>query len=196
METKKLKIGVDCDEVLAELMKDLNEYYNNIYGTNFKFEDYNTYKVEEIWNVTREKSMEIINSFLDSEYCHKIETVPGSKETIFDLFDKHELIIITSRPIHVKERTLKWLNHHFPNAFSGFHFTDDWPKHKLGTRKAIICKQLGVDWMIEDSLEKSIKCAGNGTRVLLFNRPWNQHDNLPENIIRVSGWEEVGDILK
>ena len=191
-----MKIGVDCDEILAELIAELNVYYNSTYRTNFKIEDYKTYRVEDIWGVTRERAIQIVNDFFNSEYYQKIKPVPDSQKGVLNLFEKHELILITSRPTHTKEKTHEWINKHFPKVFSDLHFTDDWPNHELGTRKAVICQDLNVDILIEDSLEKSILCANNGTKVILFNRPWNQHDNLPENITRVSGWGEVMDILK
>ncbi len=197
MEKKtKRKIGIDVDEVLAELMKELNTFYNNSYRTNFKFEDYKSYKLEETWGVAKEKADKIVNDFFYSEYYKQVRPIPGSQRGVAFLSNKNELSIITSRPICLREDTYKWVNNHFPKIFSEFHFTGERVKNNKGTRKADICRELGVDILIEDCLEKSIDCASNGTKIFLFDRPWNQYNNLPKKITRISGWEEVIDILR
>ncbi len=194
-ETKR-KIGIDVDEVLAELMKELNAFYNNSYGANFKFEDYKSYKLEETWGMAKEKADKIISDFFYSEYYKQVRPIPGSQKGVASLSNKNELSIITSRPACIKEDTYKWINNHFPKTFSEFHFTDDLPDYRRKSRKAIICQNLGIDILIEDCLEKSIECATNGTQIFLFDRPWNQHNNLPKKITRIYGWEELMEILK
>jgi len=70
--------------------------------------------------------------------------------------------------------------------FSKLHFSQ-----KKIKKKSEICKELRIDFLVEDSLEYARECAKNGTKVFLFNAPWNQTDNLPDNIIRINSWNKI-----
>jgi len=65
-----------------------------------------------------------------------------------------------------------------------------------GKTKGEICKELGIDFMIEDSVEHSEICAKEGIKVFLLNKPWNKNCIDHENIIRVKSWNEILDKLK
>ena len=53
-----------------------------------------------------------------------------------------------------------------------------------------MAKQGGISFFIEDELEKAKKLAQICDIVFLFDQPYNQED-LPDNIIRVSSWEQL-----
>ena len=44
-----MKIGIDIDGVLAELMPVLTRFYNREFGTSFDVSDYKYHDLEKIW---------------------------------------------------------------------------------------------------------------------------------------------------
>jgi len=101
----------------------------------------------------------------------------------------HVLCIVTGRSENNIPATELWVKEHFPNTFKGIHFG---LQLSPGTskQKSAICKENGIELMIEDGMHNARECAEAGIRVLLFDQPWNQGGLLP-NMDRVRSWEEV-----
>jgi len=57
--------------------------------------------------------------------------------------------------------------------------------------KAGVCRELGVERMVEDGLHYATDCAENGIPTLLLNSPWNQAESLHEGITRVYSWAQI-----
>ncbi|MEK6906869.1 MAG: hypothetical protein AABW81_04585 [Nanoarchaeota archaeon] len=184
-----MKIGVDIDEVLADLINPLVEYHNITYGTTLKRDDFRTFNLWETWGGTEEEANKKLYDFFHSKFFKEVPLIQKSQESVNFLSKKHELIIITSRPEYVSDRTIKWVEKNFSSCFKEFHFTHEW--YKNGTsRKKDICLNKKVDIMIEDSLDKALDCSVI-SKVMLYDCPWNKTNNLPKNITRVNGWEEI-----
>jgi uncharacterized HAD superfamily protein len=56
--------------------------------------------------------------------------------------------------------------------------------------KSAMCKELGIQVMIDDHMSVAKDCAEAGIRVLLFDQPWNQGE-LPMGAERVHSWDEI-----
>ena len=56
--------------------------------------------------------------------------------------------------------------------------------------KSDVCKELGVEVMIEDSLSQAKEIAPCVRKIFLLDCPWNQGD-LPMNVARVYSWDEI-----
>ena len=52
-----------------------------------------------------------------------------------------------------------------------------------------------INLIIEDNLSYAIECIAPHRKILLFDRPWNQADKLPNGIIRVHSWKEIANKL-
>ena len=193
-----MKIGVDLDEVLADFVSPLLEYHNEKYKTNLTEEKVHSYYFWEVWGGTRKEAIEKIQDFLTTDYFKNIQPILGSQEGIEILSKKHELILITSRPISIRNETLTWLNKYFPNKFSEekIYFTAKAHLQKNIKAKANICLEQGIELLIEDNLDYAKESVLNGTRVLLFDYPWNQADDLPERIKRVYSWQDILENIK
>jgi len=187
-------IGVDLDEVLAGVLPELIKYHNDKYNTNFEKEQFNSFDLWKIWNCTKEESLERVFDFYNSKYFRNIQPVEGSQEAIDILSKKHDLVVITSRASVVKDKSIEWLSNYFPDKFSKACFTSPWYEEESGYEKAQACKELKVKVHIDDNLSFARKCSENGTKVLLYNQPWNQldkSDSLPENMKRVYSWNDI-----
>lgn len=190
-------IGVDMDEVLVDLIVDVLRYHNEKYGTSHSKEDISTYDLQNIWNVTWEETVQRFLDFYDTDYFDRGEVIELAKEGVARLAEKHELHVITGRPDSVEEKTRKWLDTHFPGFFKSINFTNTWGDGKGKPRnKGEICRELGVEVLIDDHLNYASDAAKQGVKVLLMDAPWNRSAELPENVKRVLSWAEIPDIIE
>ncbi len=185
-----MKIGVDIDEVLADLMNPLVRFHNENYGTNFSREHFTSFNLWETWGGTKEEAYKKVYDFFHSDFFNDISVTNGSKEATNFLSIKNDLVIISSRPDYIKDKTIQWVNKNFPGTFSEVYFTYEWSRNGK-TRKKDICLDKNVSVLIEDDLNKAIECASNKTKVFLYNCPWNQNKNLQKKILRVYSWEDI-----
>jgi uncharacterized HAD superfamily protein len=192
-----MNIGIDLDGVLADTMTMINEYYNTGHGTNFILDDYRQFELRETWKCTREDALKKIDEFFFSDYFKTVIPVSGAVEGINALSGGHKLFVITARPGHVQEETRNWLSRHYGNKFSGIFFTNEWRHENSGPRsKQEMCSELGIDVLIEDSLENAMACNSDGIKIFLLDRPWNRtEEEIPANIIRAYSWDEIVELL-
>lgn len=188
-------IGIDIDEILADWVSRVAESHNQKYGTSLKKADFHSYKFWEVWGGTREEAIEKIYSFME-EHIEKVSPVTGSIEAIRTLKNGgHELHVITGRRNEFINQTKRWLDQHFPEIFTGVYFTNHYTNNGVSLRKIDICKEMGIEVLIEDDVVHALDVAQDGVQVLLMDYPWNQgisHTNLK----RVFSWEEILEIIK
>jgi len=190
-------IGVDIDEVLADMTTYFFKFHNEKYGTNVKREDVFSYHLWEVVGGTREEITKKFYEFYASKHFLEMTTIPGSQKHLKLLSDKYEVHLITARPNDIQKETFLWIKKFFPFKDFEIHFTNHWGSGEGKARtKGEICKELGIEIMIEDSLAYSKEMAEKGIKVLLMDCPWNQSDDLPENVIRVHSWEEAVEVIE
>jgi len=186
-----MKIGIDLDEVLAELMPELIDFYNESQNTSFKIEEFHFFNLEKVWGGTREEAIKKVHEFYKSPSFDKIKPIIGCKEVLDILKKENELFIITSRPKNLEFSTKQWLEKYFPNTFSGVFFTNQFSLSEEKTTKLEICNSLGIEVFIDDHIDYALECLSSNRKVFLFNKPWNQKFEIPESIQRVSNWNEI-----
>lgn len=61
--------------------------------------------------------------------------------------------------------------------------------------KSLICREIGVDVLIDDSLEHAFDCAKLGIDILLYDKEgnyrWNQSDYHRDNVNRMTSWKQI-----
>lgn len=192
-----MRIGVDLDDVLAELLIGLDKYHNEIYKTNFSLEDHIDFDLSKIWKCSKEEMKKRVYDFYDSDFViREVKPLEGAVEVIDKLSKEHDLVLITSRPEFLKQRTIDWLEKYFPSKFNKVFFTSQFAEKNVLKTKGDLCLELGINLMIEDCFEYAMDCASKNVDVLLVDRPHNQIGDLPEKIRRVKNWEEIYLIIK
>ncbi|MBS3149788.1 hypothetical protein J4455_03810 [Candidatus Woesearchaeota archaeon] len=184
-----MKIGVDLDEVLVEFINPFLDYLAKDHSIVLKKEQITTYRLWELWNGSKAQGWQLFIDFYKKMGVINLKPVELSENAIDLLQVNHDLMVITSRPRVIKNDTEFWVNKYFNGKFKEIHFADYLIFH--GKKKAEICKDLKIDVMIEDSLEYAEECSKSVKKVFLLNQPWNQSDDLPENIERVYSWGEI-----
>ncbi len=191
-----MHIGVDIDSVIAEVTPQLFRFHNDIYKTKHTKRKHTTYDLSPFWKTSPEETLKRIYEFYDSPYFDLIKPVKGSIKGIRLLIRNHTLSAITSRPYYIEEKTVRWLNVHFPKRFSAIHHTN-WVSSPTSPKKkkSEVCLELGIELLIDDHLDFAFDVASTGIPVFLFNQPWNQTKDLPKGVRRVYSWKEIVEIL-
>ena len=185
-------IGVDLDEVLTEFVRKFIIFHNQNYGTNLNFEDIKKYFFYDLLGISLEEDVRRQYKFFETDIFKQIQPVNGAVNGVGKLKSNFEMVVITARPNEIKDKTIKWIERYFPDIFSQVILTNKHSLNKDAKReKHDICVEIGVNLMIEDSLATAKKCASRGIKVLLFDKPWNQTESLPNGIKRVYSWEEI-----
>jgi uncharacterized HAD superfamily protein len=183
-----MKIGIDLDEVTVGLLELLLTFYNLKKGKKLSKEDFFTYKFWEVWGGTREDAFKLTNEFYESDLFDKAKPLDSAVESIKSLVEKNEIFIITARPASWQKKTDEWVKKHLKIPCKIFYSNDLHDGSKK--TKVQLCKELGVDIMIEDMEDCALDCAKSKIKVLLFDQPWNK--NLKHNkVIRVQNWAEA-----
>ncbi len=192
-----MRIGVDIDDTLVDLVTPFTEFHNEAYGTSLRKADFITYATWQIVGGTHEDDLRKFAEFDQTAHAKNMKPMDGACAAIDVLSKVHELCIITARPESFVSETHLWLREHFPEKFKDIYFAQDY-KTSAVTRqhKADFVTQLGVHMFIDDNMRYAEECAEVGTRVLLFNQPWNQAPHLPAGITRVHSWEEILRIIE
>lgn len=191
---KKPVIAVDIDDVLALSVDSFISWSNEKFGTNIKFEDY-IEDWSELWNISQGETTKRVNRMyeegLPSRYSHIEEAV----KVLNKLKTDYELIVATARRSAEHLVTKSWIKQHYPSVFKDVHFAGIWDEiteESPQKTKAKLCRELGVDYLIDDQLKHCIGAHNVGVKALLYgDYPWNAHADLPKGIIRVSNWQEV-----
>lgn len=189
-KNKKIIVAIDVDEVSLDFMNPLLEYHNDKYGTSLKREDFKSFNLWETWGGTRQEAVKKVYDFFNSPYSENIKPIKGSQESINILSKNKDLVIATSRPGYLHSRTIGMLSKYYSGMFKDFYFTYQFDRNN-GNRKKNICLEKNVDFIIDDVIDNVLACSSVVKKAFLFDSPWNQINNLPENVGRVHSWKEV-----
>lgn len=182
-------IGLDFDEVTAELMSHFHEHHYEKTGEVYSIDQYKTYNMWEVWGVSKEESVKMMNNFHNSYPIEKIKPLPKAIESINKLMKENKLVIITARPVEYNHKISAWIKLHFPNNKLNIINSGDFG-NKNSPSKLEIINKIGATIMIEDSSHNALECAQSGINVILFDKPWNQ-GTYHKNISRVHNWSEA-----
>ena len=185
---KKRTIAVDFDDVLIDFFPAMVEFFNLRENTSYKKEDLRTFYISQFWNWTPDETRKNILDFYEVEKSYDIKNVAGSVEGIKKLKENNDLIVITGRPSHTLDFMKGWLDEYFPDIFKDIYFTNFFFGGEKS--KSEICREVGAEVMIDDSISFIEDAAKHGIQALLFNSPWNQGE-LPQNVTRVHSWNEI-----
>lgn len=192
-----MKIAIDLDDTLVNFAEQLVKFHNFEFNTEYSFDDFHTYVFWEVWGGDSESNKDEVYRYYKSEYFNKITPLPGAFEAISKLSEDNELFIITARHQDISELTKKQVHSIFPGKFSEVYFANNHLlKSEANSRtksKAVICDELGIDVLIEDSPENANESVSDTRKVFLFNRPWNINRKTDGRIVRVDSWKEIMD---
>ncbi|KAG1443815.1 hypothetical protein G6F56_010536 [Rhizopus delemar] len=200
-ETRKL-IAVDLDQTLSDTLECLIEWHNHTYHSQLKLIDFHTLDYWKVWGGTKEESCQKIRAFYESQYFDSIKPIKDyALEALKALKKRHfRLVIVTSRQQFIAEKTKKFVDRHYSGIFDSIYFcnlnlSEIEQQQYISKPKSLICQEIGVHVLIEDSLEHASGCSQLKMDVLLYDKQgkykWNHGQQLPQNVQRVYNWKQV-----
>lgn len=183
-----MKIGIDIDNVLSNfnevLLNDYLEHDKTLNNNGIIHKDEYIRKMFD-WDLSYEQEYYKNNI---ERLASLFEPIKGSSKYINKLKkDGNEIYIISGRdngeysdPYNM---TINWLKeHNIP--YDKLILTNAY-KHQ---EKADICKEFGIDILIDDSINVCTKCSENNIECILFETPYNLKEN---RFNRLGSWEEI-----
>jgi 5'(3')-deoxyribonucleotidase len=173
----KLTLAVDMDEVIADPITKLRQWYEEEYGIRFSEEDI---RGRDLKHAADPKHFYLFHQYLNTPgFFRDLAVMPGAKETLQQLNEKYELYIVSAAmefPNSLKDK-YDWLAEHFP--FIG------WRQICLCGSKSII----QADIIIDDRTRNFSHFKG---RKLLYTAHHNVFETAYE---RVNNWQEIAGLL-
>ena len=183
-----MKIGIDIDNVLSNfnevLLNDYLEHDKTLNNSGIIHKDEYIRKMFD-WDASYEQdyyknNIERIASLFtpikdSSKYVNKLKE-EGNEIYIISGRDNGEY----SDPYNM---TINWLKE-YDIPYDKLILTDAY-KHQ---EKAGLCNEIGIDVMIDDSINVCTKCSENDIECILFETPFNKNEN---RFNKLKNWEEV-----
>lgn len=181
-----MKIAVDIDGVLLDIMVEYCKIFNERYGTNYNKKDVTDWEFFRDWNIDVKIAFEIFTAIYEDSM-----NVPFIDEDSIEIMQKlnkdQEVFIVTARNPQYKKPVVKKLSSH--NIKKGIQYEGIILLHH---EPYDIKLEQHFDVYIDDNpnLVESIKLFEERT-LLLFDQPWNQKSKCEKNVIRVYNWKDV-----
>jgi 5'(3')-deoxyribonucleotidase len=186
-----MKVAVDIDGVLLDIIIEYCKIFNNRYGTNFQKRDVTNWDFYKEWNVDEETAFNIFYEiYADSNNVPFIDS--NAPDILRTLNKIHDVSIVSARLPEYHNELVRKLRDH--NIMQKIHYNKiillhhNPPDIKLKEK---------FDIYIDDNpnLVEPIKYLKDRT-LLLYNQPWNQESICENNVIRVYNWNDIDYIFK
>ena len=178
---KKLRILVDLDDVLNDLLECWVELLNQRYNLNAKAEDSKIWNVQGIFPTLTEE--EVYRIIYEEEVWGMLSPRPGSVETLKAMIDDgHDVVIVTASTYETLPLKMDWLFATFPFLI--------WENVIITRRKQLI----KGDVLIDDGFHN---LEGGSYFKILIDAPYNrEYDAKANGMIRVSTLEEAYSVIR
>lgn len=181
-----MKIAVDIDGVLFDLVITFCEKFNERYDTTYQKSDVTNWEFFNDWNISEEQAFKIFYEIYENS-----EIVPlideNSLKYMRELNLQHNVDIVSARSSHYRSHLIKALKSH--NILKKIHYRElILVNHKPYDSKLILEYEIYVD--DNPNLVEPIKKMKNKL-LLLYDQPWNMDSKCEKNVFRVKTWKEV-----
>lgn len=186
-----MKIAVDVDGVLLDIITPYTKLYNQQFNASFKKEDVKKWEFYLDWNLTEEEAFKIFYKIYNNAIS--VSLIDRQAPKYLQLLNQeHDIDIVSARSFKFKSQLKEKLEQ--CGITKGIHYK----RLVLVESKPYDLKlQYKYDIYVDDNphLVEPIK---NNERpiLLLFDQPWNLDSVCNEKAIRVKNWEEVYDQIK
>jgi uncharacterized HAD superfamily protein len=180
----RLHIGVDLDNTVLDATSAHLHYYNQASGLSFTPDDVNDFYLYRLYGWDKAEREAVYNRYGHDIHWNSVP-YPMAAEILRQLFDRHQLSIITARPSLFRDVTIQWLKHH------NIHY------HNiiLTENKLQECVHTKVDVLIDDGPHYAEEFALVKRPVILYEQPYNL-SVANESVYRASNWIEVNQHIE
>ncbi|MFX0025649.1 MAG: hypothetical protein ACFE8M_04480 [Candidatus Hermodarchaeota archaeon] len=181
-----MRIAVDIDGVLLDIMVTYCEIFNKKYKTNYQKKDVNNWEFFRDWKISEQEAYEIF--FEIYEDSMSVPFIDENAPNILEELNKiHEVYIVTARQPKYKIPIFNKLRFH--NI-----------RRNIQYQELILLKPKPYDIKLRENFDIYIDDNPNladpikrlkGRTLLLYDQPWNQIVNVERNINRVFNWNDI-----
>lgn len=185
-------IAIDIDEVLFGFTERFLAYHNQQNKTEFALHHITSMAFHTVMGGTADDDARRVGEFQLGKGNLEGEPVPQAIEVLGRLKADNELVIVTARQSNIEQVTRAWLERTFPATFSDIHFANYWDETRLRRTKGEVCRDLGVQIIIDDQPDYIRDCLEHDVKGVLFgDYPWNQAAIDHPDVRRAKDWSEV-----
>jgi 5'(3')-deoxyribonucleotidase len=181
-----MKIAIDIDGVLLDIIVEYCKIFNKRYGTNYQKEDVTSWDFFRDWNIDEETAFNIF-----FEIYANTDDVPfiddDAPSVLFNLNKLYDVSIVSARLPRYHKQIVKKLQDH--KIYKGKHYNNVILLHH---HPSDIKLKEDFDIYIDDNpnLVEPIKRLNKRT-LLLYDQPWNRDSICEKNVIRVYNWKDI-----
>ncbi|MFH1856524.1 MAG: hypothetical protein ABH836_04770 [Candidatus Omnitrophota bacterium] len=184
------QIGVDIDGIIADTDTAFRKKMKEVFKRDFPRHLVTQFNYEKCFEFTEAEERIFYGLFVEEELWANINLIKGARNTLNKLNEKHSLIIITGRPVEVKEVTIKWLREK-EIPFDKLYFMQGRQKHEVALQNGH-----ELTHFMEDHPDYAFGMAEIGVNVFLMDYPWNQKIKNHPLITRVKDWRQINKMLE
>lgn len=187
MERRKT-IAVDLDNVIAKTDECIRQLIGRLSGVHLSQMEIMCWDYAQILiqkGISEVEARKVVMNAFDifhSRNCLHAQPVEKSLATIYELSRSgFMIVIVTGRPptITCKQLTKEWIKKYSISCSCVI----------MESEKATISTSWSV--LIDDAPHTAISVSEKGTRVLLFDYPWNKEVPSHPLVNRVNGWDDI-----
>lgn len=185
MSSRKLKIAVDLDGVLAESMQVWCEKANKEFNLSLRIEDLDSWSSWKKFGVSKDDFYRILDESWD-DWKDIPPTEPRLASKVARIAKFGDLDIVTGRSKRTEEAARKWVER-AKVRYSRFVRVAGW-------RDKIV---LDYDVYVDDAPDLMPLVSKSPMRwAILYNRPWNRSLAPMTKVLRAENWEQVPKLLQ
>ena len=197
-----MKIYIDFDDVICETAKYFTKIAKELFGIDLPYQQVQFFNLQKTFDLNDEQYDRLMEAGHLPENLLSYEETPQASETINKWVDEgHEVSVITGRPFNSYEPSRKWLDQHdlgrvplfCVDKYGRETFVQDF------TYNMTLEQLYGMtfDFAVEDSPAAFEHVMHfDNCRVAVFDRPWNQTSEFPnDNFVRCKNWQKIDELL-
>ena len=194
-----LPIYIDLDDVLSETTRSFLKIFKREYGREVAFDQVTSFNLKDAFRLTQNEYDYFFDLIHEPEEILSYEPVDDAIAVLKTWAGKGtEIAVVTGRLTSTYESSLEWLDRH-QVPYDSFIMVDKYSRPKTDGNIAISLEKLSkmkFSFAIEDSLSMAEYLSQDmETKVVLFDRPWNQSQSGNGNIERCTSWKQIDFVI-
>ena len=174
---KRIIIGIDCDDVLNNLIKGILIEHEKLTGVKYKEEDVVKWNLDCL-DIEKNKVFPRIKPY---ELEPKMDNILALKRLYKLIEDRDDIkvYIVSQCPVEQAHDRIRFIKKYYPEFIaSKFIAIED---------KSLIA----LDYLVDDAVHNIEACSNNGTKTYLLDMPHNRKDNRFNRILNLDEFVNI-----
>ncbi len=191
LRTKKLRIALDCDDVLLDTYASLQQFYKIQYPMHIINPDAHL-KTWPAIGMERVKFIDFFEQWSNSPYYLRTMPLDGAIDAVRQLYQSgHTLYVVSHSFSYLLERRWGHLRNWFGDVFTDVILLD-------GNSKRDTIKQIRSDVFVDDCIRNILDCHDVTSCIAMQNKINRQifiQTPMPDGVFIARGWPDVMSVI-